>query len=133
MKTKKEKVIYFETPSTRKTFYYDKFELSNEKNRIEVICGPHLPDKPTQADYILAYLKTGRTLTRKDTFHLMDIYEAPSAIVGLRKKGWPIKTAMITFTTKLGFPGNFAIWYLDINHCYKMGLMDRPGTQRGLF
>ena len=127
------KTIMEFTPANRDNYFYSQFTLNQQKSRIENICGPYLPEKPTQADYILAYLKTGRTLTRKHTIHLFDIFEAPAQIVGLRRKGWPIKTQKVSFTTKLGFPGSFAIWYLDVNQCYKNGLMEAPGTQRGLF
>lgn len=82
-----------------------------------------LPENPTQRDYILAYLKTGRVLTRQRSVFLFDFLEAPARITELKQKGYPIKTVRVKVDTKTERAASIAIWYLDIHAYEKMKSM----------
>lgn len=82
-------------------------------SNVSEIVKPYLPEKPTQRDYIIAYLMTGRVLTRSKTVYLMHFFEAPARISELKQMGYPIRTAEVKITTRLGRSSKVAIWYLD--------------------
>lgn len=79
-----------------------------------------LPENPTQGDYILAYLKTGRILTRQKSVFLFDFFEAPARITELKQKGYPIRTVLVKVKTKTERSSSIAIWYLDLPAYEKM-------------
>ena len=54
----------------------------------------------TQQQRILEHLKSGKTLTRLDSWSELGILECPARISELRDKGWPIKTEMITVVNR---------------------------------
>ncbi len=83
------------------------------QNNLMKIVEPFLPEKPGQKDFILAYLKTGRILTRFKTVYVMSIFEAPARITELKADGWPIKSVDVRIETQLGKTTSVVIWYLD--------------------
>ena len=63
-----------------------------------------------QKDRILDYLRTGRTLTRLNSWEELGILEAPARISELRQEGFDIKTKMIRVTNRYGEAVRIAVW-----------------------
>ena len=64
---------------------------------------------------ILARLKKGKGI---DLFNSLDLFGCASLrsrIAELRQEGWPIKTKMVKFTARSGFPGRFAVYGMDMD------------------
>lgn len=85
-------------------------------------------DKParrlplSQSERILDYLKSGRTLTRLNSWEKLGILEAPARICELRKAGHPILTEMVEIKNNWGEKVRIALWS-----------MPDPQPQRELF
>ena len=63
-----------------------------------------------QKDRILDYLRTGRTLTRLNSWEELGILESPARISELRQEGFDIKTKMIRVTNRYGEAVRIAVW-----------------------
>lgn len=68
---------------------------------------------PSQAQRLLAYLKSGNTLMRLDAWSELGILEAPARITELRAQGHKIKTEMITVKNRFGQSVKVARWSLQ--------------------
>jgi hypothetical protein len=64
----------------------------------------------TQAERILKHLRSGRTLTRLDSWSELGVLEAPARISELRQQGAPIITTMKTVTNRYGDKVRIAVW-----------------------
>ncbi len=64
---------------------------------------------PSQSDRILAYLDSGKTLTRLNAWSELGILEAPARISELQKT-YPIKTTMISVNNRYGKSVRIAQW-----------------------
>lgn len=65
---------------------------------------------PSQKDRVLAYLKSGKILTRLNAWSELGILECPARISELRYDGHPIQTKMITVTNRYGEAVRVAEW-----------------------
>jgi aspartate carbamoyltransferase regulatory subunit len=63
-----------------------------------------------QKERILDHLKSGKTLTRINSFELLGVIETPARISELRSKGHDIKTTMITVKNRFGENVRIAKW-----------------------
>ncbi len=70
----------------------------------------------TQAQRILEHLKSGKTLTRLESWSVLGVLEAPARISELRGAGHQIKTKMITVTNRYGEKVRIAEWSM-IKEC----------------
>lgn len=66
--------------------------------------------KQTRADKVLAFLRTGKTLTSMSAFRLFDITRATDVIYALRKKGHNIQDTMIC---NMRTGKRYKQWYLE--------------------
>ncbi len=64
----------------------------------------------TQKDRILAHLKSGKTLTRLESWNLLGVLEAPARISELRGANHEIFTRMIDVTNRYGERIKVAEW-----------------------
>ena len=64
----------------------------------------------TQQDRILMYLKSGKVLTRLNSWSELGVLEAPARICELRGKGYPITTTMVTVKNRYGEKVKVAEW-----------------------
>ena len=70
--------------------------------------------KPTQKDRILGYLRSGRKLSRLNSWDQLGVIETPARISELRRDGWDIVTQMVTVENRFGEDVRIAIWTLEI-------------------
>ena len=63
-----------------------------------------------QKERILEHLKSGKTLTRLNSFELLGVIETPARISELRAKGHDIQTTMITVKNRFGENVRIAKW-----------------------
>ena len=66
----------------------------------------------TQKQRILDYLKSGKTLTRLNSWSELGILEAPARISELRTEGHLINTEMVEVTNRFGERVKVAKWSL---------------------
>ena len=64
---------------------------------------------------ILAHMKAGKGIDLKISLDLFGCASLRSRIAELRQEGWPIKSDMVRFTARSGFPGRFAVYSLDMD------------------
>lgn len=64
---------------------------------------------------ILAHLKMGWPIGLKTAIDVYRCASLRSRIAELRREGWPIKSDMVKFTARSGFPGRFAVYSLDMD------------------
>ena len=69
----------------------------------------------THKRLILAHLKAGKPLDLITSLDLFECASLRSRIAELRQEGWPIKTKMLKFTARSGFPGRFAVYGMDMD------------------
>ena len=69
----------------------------------------------THKRLILAHLKAGKPLDLKTSLDWFGCSALRSRIAELRQEGWPIKTDMVKFTARSGFPGRFAVYGMDMD------------------
>ena len=67
----------------------------------------------SQKDDILAALKNGEALTRRQISQQFDCDKAPARIAELRQEGWPIVTETLSWTTEQDVKKTCARWSLD--------------------
>lgn len=67
----------------------------------------------SQKSRILDYLKSGKVLTRLNSWTELGVLEAPARISELRQDGWAIRTDMVTVTNRYGEDVRIAKWSLD--------------------
>ena len=67
----------------------------------------------SQKERILDYLKSGKVLTRLNSWTELGVLEAPARISELRQDGWAIRTDMVTVTNRYGEAVRIAKWSLD--------------------
>jgi hypothetical protein len=65
----------------------------------------------TQAQRILDHLKSGRTLTRLNSWDDLGILEAPARVSELRAMGHPIETKRRQVTNRYGNKVSIAEWF----------------------
>ena len=68
----------------------------------------------TQKERILAYLKSGKVLTRLNSWSELAVLEAPARISELRREGHPIITSMKTITNRYGDCCRIAEWEYEM-------------------
>ena len=66
----------------------------------------------TQCERLLAHFKSGKTLTRLDSWESLGIIEAPARISELRAAGHRITTTMRGVTNRYGEPVQIAEWMM---------------------
>ena len=66
----------------------------------------------SQKQRILGYLKSGKVLTRLNSWETLGVLEAPARISELRQDGWSIRTDMVTVTNRYGEDVRIAKWSL---------------------
>lgn len=66
----------------------------------------------TQSERILDYLKSGKKLTRINSWSELGVIEAPARISELRSRGIPVRTEMKTVTNRYGDSVRVAEWSL---------------------
>ena len=64
----------------------------------------------TQKQRLLEYLRTGRVLTRFNSWEELGIMEAPARICELRREGYPISTRRHTIVNRFGEHVSVAEW-----------------------
>jgi len=64
----------------------------------------------TQQERILEYLKSGKILTRLNSWSVLGVIESPARISELRAKGYIINTTMITVKNRFGEAVRVAQW-----------------------
>ncbi len=64
----------------------------------------------SQCDRILNYLKSGKVLTRLNSWSQLGVIEAPARISELRAQGHPIHTEMVTVLNRYGESVRIAHW-----------------------
>jgi len=64
----------------------------------------------TQQERILKYLKSGRILTRLNSWTMLGVIESPARISELRSKGHIINTRMIEVKNRFGEKVRVAEW-----------------------
>lgn len=69
----------------------------------------------TQKRLILAHLKAGKGIDLLLSLNLFGCASLRSRIAELRQEGWPIKTDMVKFFARTGFPGRFAVYGMDMD------------------
>jgi hypothetical protein len=69
----------------------------------------------THKRLILAHLKAGKCIDLYISLNLFGCASLRSRIAELRQEGWPIKSDMVRFTARSGFPGRFAVYSLDMD------------------
>ena len=67
----------------------------------------------SQKSDILAALKRGEALTRRQISQRFDCDKAPARIAELRQEGWPIVTETLSWTTEQDVKKTCARWSLD--------------------
>ncbi len=67
----------------------------------------------TQKERILDYLKSGKVLTRLNSWSQLGILEAPARISELRREGQHIETRMVTVQNRFGEDVRIAEWRLE--------------------
>lgn len=67
----------------------------------------------SQNDRILDYLRSGRRLTRINSWQELGVIEAPARISELRAQGYPIRTEMVEVMNRYGERVRVARWHLD--------------------
>ncbi len=67
----------------------------------------------TQKDRILDYLKSGKVLTRLNSWETLGVLEAPARISELRQDGWAIRTDMVQIRNRYGEAVRIAKWSLN--------------------
>jgi len=68
----------------------------------------------SQKDDILAALKNGEALTRRQISQRFDCDKAPARIAELRQEGWPIVTETLSWTTEQDVKKTCARWSLCV-------------------
>ncbi len=68
----------------------------------------------TQKKRILDYLKSGKLLTRLNSWSELGVLEAPARISELRQDGWPIETEMYAVENRYGETVRVARWFLRV-------------------
>jgi hypothetical protein len=63
-----------------------------------------------QKERILNHLKSGKTLTRLDSWQALGVLEAPARISELRSEGYKIVTTMFTVRNRYGENVRVARW-----------------------
>ena len=66
----------------------------------------------SQCKRILAYLKTGKTLTRRIALDELGIWESPARISELKQRGANIKTQRVSVVDRFGEAAFIAHWTL---------------------
>lgn len=69
----------------------------------------------THKRLILAHLKAGKGIDLKISLDLFGCASLRSRIAELRQEGWPIRTEMVKFTARSGFPGRFAVYRMEMD------------------
>lgn len=69
----------------------------------------------THKRQILVHLKSGKGIDLKLSLDWFGCSALRSRIAELRQEGWPIKTNMVKFYARSGFPGRFAVYELDMD------------------
>jgi len=67
----------------------------------------------SQKQRILDYLKSGKVLTRLNSWEELGVLEAPARISELRQDGWAISTTMVSVTNRYLEDVRIARWSLD--------------------
>ncbi len=67
----------------------------------------------SQKERILDYLKSGKVLTRLNSWEELGVLEAPARISELRQDSWAIKTTMVSLKNRYGEDVRIAKWSLD--------------------
>ena len=67
----------------------------------------------SQKSRILDYLKSGKVLTRLNSWTELGVLEAPARISELRQDGWAIRTDMVTVNNRYSEAVRIAMWSLD--------------------
>ena len=67
----------------------------------------------TQKERILEHLKSGRLLTRLNSWDELGIIEAPARICELKADGYSIKTKMVTVINRYGEKVRIAQWSMS--------------------
>ena len=67
----------------------------------------------TQQERILKHLKSGKSLTRLDSWDKLGVIETPARISELRLKGWPIVTKMTAVKNRYGESVKVARWSMQ--------------------
>jgi hypothetical protein len=67
----------------------------------------------SQCDRILSYLRTGKVLTRLNSWHELGVIEAPARISELRAQGHQIKTDMVSVRNRFGESVKIAHWSMQ--------------------
>ncbi len=67
----------------------------------------------SQCSRILAYLKTGKTLTRRIGLDELGIWESPARISELKQRGANIKTRRVNVVDRFGETAVIAHWTLE--------------------
>ncbi len=67
----------------------------------------------TQKERILDYLKSGKVLTRLNSWEELGVLEAPARISELRQDGWAISTEMVSVKNRYFEDCRIAKWSLD--------------------
>jgi hypothetical protein len=63
-----------------------------------------------QKQRILAHLRSGKTLTRLESWDVLGVLECPARISELRARGYHIETEFRTVTNRYGEPVRIAVW-----------------------
>jgi hypothetical protein len=67
----------------------------------------------SQAKRVLAYLKTGRVLTRRIALDELGIWEGPARVSELRRAGYAINTVTEIVTNRFGDDVRVANWSME--------------------
>ena len=67
----------------------------------------------SQKERILDYLKSGKVLTRLNSWETLGVLEAPARISELRQDGWAIRTDMVSVKNRYFEDCRIARWSLD--------------------
>ncbi len=67
----------------------------------------------SQCKRILAYLKAGKTLTRRIGLDELGIWESPARISELKQRGANIKTRRVSVTDRFGETAVIAHWTIE--------------------
>lgn len=66
-----------------------------------------------QKQRILDHLKSGKTLTRLNSWSELGVIEAPARITELRQEGYPINTEMRPVKNRYGETVRVAVWSMS--------------------
>ena len=67
----------------------------------------------SQKERILDYLKSGKVLTRLNSWEELGVLEAPARISELRQDNWAIHTEMVSVKNRYGEDCRIAKWSLN--------------------